>query len=96
MVRKNSSRIWFLCHRRCQAGYQKISIGVKGYYQLAVSVVPEDCLECPAEMEFIIDRRTVDIGGFEVRRALPFHEKRLVVPFVKNISDHRDVQKTMT
>ena len=45
-------------------------------------VVPEDCLECPAEMELIIVPRTVDIGGFEVHRALPFQEKRMVGPFI--------------
>jgi len=45
-------------------------------------VVPEDCQDCPAEMELIIVPRTVDIGGFEVHRALPFHEKRMVGPFI--------------
>jgi len=44
--------------------------------------VPEDYLECPAEMQLIIVPRTVDIGGFEVHRALPFHEKRMVGPFI--------------
>ncbi len=44
--------------------------------------IPEDCLECPTEMELIIVPRTVDIGGFKVHRALPFHEKRMVGPFI--------------
>jgi redox-sensitive bicupin YhaK (pirin superfamily) len=43
---------------------------------------PEKCHECPAEMELIIVPRTVDIGGFEVHRALPFQEKRMVGPFI--------------
>lgn len=44
--------------------------------------VPADCPECPAEMELVIVPRTVDIGGFEVHRALPFHKKRMVGPFI--------------
>lgn len=44
--------------------------------------VPKDCLKCPTDMELIIVPRTVDIGGFEVHRALPFHEKRMVGPFI--------------
>ncbi len=45
-------------------------------------VVPEDFPDCPAEMKLIIVPRTVDIGGFEVHRALPFHDKRMVGPFI--------------
>ena len=44
--------------------------------------VPGKCHECPAEMELIIVPRTVDIGGFEVHRALPCQEKRMVGPFI--------------
>ncbi len=33
-------------------------------------------------MELVIAPRTVDIGGFEVHRALPFHDRRLVGPFI--------------
>ncbi|MGB3210226.1 MAG: pirin family protein [Desulforhopalus sp.] len=44
--------------------------------------LPENCRECPAEMELIIVPRTVDIGGLEVHRALPFREKRMVGPFI--------------
>lgn len=34
------------------------------------------------EMDLIIVPRTVDIGGFEVHRALPFKERRMVGPFI--------------
>ncbi len=44
--------------------------------------VPDNCQECPPEMELIIVPRTVDIGGFEVHRALPFQDKRMVGPFI--------------
>jgi len=43
---------------------------------------PQDCLECPADVEMTIVPRTVDIGNFEVHRALPFHARRLVGPFI--------------
>jgi len=43
---------------------------------------PNNCLQGPAEMELIIVPRSVDIGGFDVHRALPFHEKRMVGPFI--------------
>ena len=43
---------------------------------------PEVCLECPDTVELVIVPRTVDIGNFEVHRALPFHTKRLVGPFI--------------
>jgi len=33
-------------------------------------------------MDLIIVPRTVDIGGFEVHRALPFKERRMVGPFI--------------
>jgi redox-sensitive bicupin YhaK (pirin superfamily) len=33
-------------------------------------------------MEMIIIPRTVDIGGFEVHRALPFRKRRMVGPFI--------------
>lgn len=44
--------------------------------------IPDDCRDCPAEMELIIIPRTVDIGGFEVHRALPSNEKQMVGPFI--------------
>jgi len=39
-------------------------------------------LECPECVEMVIIPRTSDIGGFEVRRALPFRTKRMVGPFI--------------
>lgn len=36
----------------------------------------------PSEQNLIIVPRTVDIGGFEVHRALPARERRLVGPFI--------------
>ena len=44
--------------------------------------VPNDCQECQTEVELVIVPRTVDIGGFEVHRALPFQKKRMVGPFI--------------
>jgi len=44
--------------------------------------VPESCQDCPPGMELIIVPRTVDIGGFEVHRALPFQQRRMVGPFI--------------
>jgi len=47
------------------------------------AAVPEKCQECPTEMELAIVPRTDNIGRFEVHRALPFQEKRMVVvPFI--------------
>ncbi len=43
---------------------------------------PEIDLNCPDCVEMIIVPRTGDIGNFEVRRALPFKEKRMVGPFI--------------
>ncbi|NNK96999.1 MAG: pirin family protein [Desulfobacterales bacterium] len=43
---------------------------------------PDDRRKCPAMVELAIAPRTVDIGNFEVHRALPFHTKRLVGPFI--------------
>jgi redox-sensitive bicupin YhaK (pirin superfamily) len=43
---------------------------------------PEMDLECPDNVEMVIIPRTGDIGNFEVRRALPFKEKRKVGPFI--------------
>ena len=40
---------------------------------------PEDC---PASVDQVIVPRTRDIGGFEVRRVLPSHERRTIGPFV--------------
>lgn len=43
---------------------------------------PEMDLNCPETVEMVIIPRTGDIGNFEVRRALPFKEKRMVGPFI--------------
>lgn len=43
---------------------------------------PEDCLSCPRELELAIVPRTVDIGGFEVHRALPHKSRQMVGPFI--------------
>lgn len=43
---------------------------------------PEMDLNCPDNVEMVIIPRTGDIGNFEVRRALPFKEKRMVGPFI--------------
>jgi redox-sensitive bicupin YhaK (pirin superfamily) len=41
------------------------------------------CVEAPsASIELVIDARPRDLGGFEVRRALPSMRRRLVGPFV--------------
>ena len=37
---------------------------------------------CPEAVERVIVPRTADIGGFEVRRVLPFRERRMVGPFI--------------
>ncbi|MGH7130970.1 MAG: pirin family protein [Phycisphaerales bacterium] len=39
-------------------------------------------LKCPDCVEMVILPRASDIGGFEVRRALPFRSKRMVGPFI--------------
>lgn len=39
-------------------------------------------LRCPDGVEMVILPRASDIGGFEVRRALPFRSKRMVGPFI--------------
>ncbi len=39
-------------------------------------------LNCPEMVEMVIIPRTGDIGNFEVRRALPFKNKRMVGPFI--------------
>ena len=44
--------------------------------------IPNDSRDCPAEIELNIIPRTVDIGGFEVHRALPSREKQMVGPFI--------------
>lgn len=41
-----------------------------------------DSLHCPGDISIEIIPRTVDLGGFEVRRVLPSNEKRTVGPFV--------------
>jgi redox-sensitive bicupin YhaK (pirin superfamily) len=42
----------------------------------------ENTINNQSERELIIVPRTVDIGGFEVHRALPTRERRLVGPFI--------------
>lgn len=43
---------------------------------------PDVDLNCPEAVEMVIIPRTSDIGNFEVMRALPFHKKRMVGPFI--------------
>ena len=43
---------------------------------------PENHRDDTAEIDVVIVPRTVDIGGFEVHRALPFHKRRMVGPFI--------------
>lgn len=43
---------------------------------------PDMDLNCPESVEMVIVPRTGDIGNFEVRRALPFKNKRMVGPFI--------------
>lgn len=43
---------------------------------------PDMDLDCPDSVEMVILPRTGDIGNFEVHRALPFKEKRMVGPFI--------------
>ena len=41
-----------------------------------------DSTECPASVDLVIVPRTADIGNFEVRRVLPFRDRRMVGPFI--------------
>lgn len=43
---------------------------------------PDMDLNCPDTIEMVILPRTGDIGNFEVHRALPFVNKRMVGPFI--------------
>lgn len=43
--------------------------------------LPGDAFACDA-IENLIIPRTSDIGGFQVRRALPSRQRRLVGPFI--------------
>ncbi len=43
---------------------------------------PEECLSCSQELELAIIPRSVDIGGFEVHRALPHKSRQMVGPFI--------------
>ena len=43
---------------------------------------PTASLDCPEQVEMVIIPRTSDIGNFEVRRALPFRNRRMVGPFI--------------
>lgn len=52
-----------------------------------MSWMPADDPECnvlaePELVETIVVPRAHDIGGFEVRRALPSRERRMVGPFI--------------
>lgn len=41
-----------------------------------------DTENCPEDLVMVITPRVVDLGGFEVRRALPSKQKCMVGPFV--------------
>lgn len=43
---------------------------------------PKECGLCPPEIGLAIIPRTVDIGGFEVHRALPHKSRQMVGPFI--------------
>ncbi len=43
---------------------------------------PSCTTDCPDAVEMVIIPRASDIGGFEVRRALPFRSRRMVGPFI--------------
>lgn len=43
---------------------------------------PGSTTDCPESVEMVIIPRASDIGGFEVRRALPFRSRRMVGPFI--------------
>lgn len=43
---------------------------------------PQIDRKCPEMVELVIIPRASDIGGFEVRRALPFRSRRMVGPFI--------------
>lgn len=43
---------------------------------------PHCTTDCPEAVEMVIIPRASDIGGFEVRRALPFRSRRMVGPFI--------------
>lgn len=43
---------------------------------------PDMDLNCPDQVEMVIIPRTSDIGNFEVKRALPFRNRRMVGPFI--------------
>lgn len=43
---------------------------------------PDATAQCPSGVEMVILPRASDIGGFEVRRALPFRSRRMVGPFI--------------
>ncbi|MBI1190199.1 MAG: hypothetical protein GC200_05895 [Tepidisphaera sp.] len=43
---------------------------------------PSASTQCPPSVEMVILPRASDIGGFEVRRALPFRSRRMVGPFI--------------
>ena len=42
----------------------------------------ETCSDCSGDIEVAIVPRTVDLGGFEVHRALPHKTRRMVGPFI--------------
>jgi redox-sensitive bicupin YhaK (pirin superfamily) len=43
---------------------------------------PDLNFNCPNDVEMVILPRTVDIGNFEVHRALPYKSRRMVGPFI--------------
>lgn len=42
----------------------------------------EATIDCPAKIDLVILPRSSDIGGLDVRRALPFRDRRMVGPFI--------------
>lgn len=46
------------------------------------TIDPAMSTDCPEQVEMVIIPRTSDIGNFEVRRALPFKNRRMVGPFI--------------
>lgn len=46
------------------------------------SAEPDSTTDCPPAVDMAIIPRASDIGGFEVRRALPFRGRRMVGPFI--------------
>ena len=74
--------IWYFAYGDTRMVANKFLSYQEAFMSWLFGLVPGKCQECPTEMELIIVPRTVDIGGFEVHRALPFQEKCMVGPFI--------------